>query len=78
MFKPARAGWWYVDLVEIREQGDTIHVVDHYVDIIVGPPGLPYRVAVARTASVPTDPVPGNDSAATTCTVVTPLLVSCG
>ncbi|GAB3913285.1 hypothetical protein GCM10029964_122550 [Kibdelosporangium lantanae] len=44
VFKPARAGWWYVDLVEIREQGDTIHVVDHYVDIIVGPPGLPYRV----------------------------------
>jgi hypothetical protein len=40
--------------------------------------GLPYRVAVARTTSSPTDPVTGNDSAATTCTVVTPLLVSCG
>ncbi len=44
VFKPDRAGWWYVDLVEIREQGDVIHVVDHYVDFIVGPPGLPYRV----------------------------------
>jgi uncharacterized protein DUF402 len=44
VFKPERAGWWYIDLVEIREQGDTIHVTDHYVDFIVGPPGLPYRV----------------------------------
>lgn len=40
--------------------------------------GLPYRVAADRTTSSPTDPVPGNDSAATTCTVVTPLLVTCG
>ena len=44
VFRPNRAGWWYVDLVEIRERGRTIHVVDHYVDIVVGPPGLPYRV----------------------------------
>jgi hypothetical protein len=44
VFKPDRAGWWYIDLVQIREQGDTIHVADHYVDIIVGPPGLPYRL----------------------------------
>lgn len=44
VFKPDRAGWWYIDLVEIREQGNTIHVVDHYVDFIVGPPGFPYRV----------------------------------
>lgn len=44
VFEPSRAGWWYIDLVEIREQGATIHVVDHYVDIIVGPPGFPYRV----------------------------------
>ncbi|ONI76268.1 hypothetical protein ALI144C_37045 [Actinosynnema sp. ALI-1.44] len=44
MFKPERAGWWYVDLVDIREQEDTVHVVDHYVDFIVGPPGLPYRI----------------------------------
>ncbi|MGC7101349.1 hypothetical protein ACPZ19_42310 [Amycolatopsis lurida] len=39
-FTPERAGWWYVDLVDIREEGDTVHVVD----FIVGPPGLPYRV----------------------------------
>jgi hypothetical protein len=38
------AGWWYVDLVEIAEAGDTIHVVDRYLDFLVGPPGLPYRV----------------------------------
>jgi hypothetical protein len=44
VFRPERAGWWYIDLVEIREQGSTIHVVDHYVDIIVGPAGFPYRV----------------------------------
>ncbi|RZQ65936.1 DUF402 domain-containing protein [Amycolatopsis suaedae] len=44
VFPPERAGWWYIDLVDIREQGDTIHVTDHYVDFIVGPPGLPYRV----------------------------------
>jgi hypothetical protein len=44
VFKPERAGWWYVDLVDIREEGDTVHVVDHYVDFIVGPPGLPYRI----------------------------------
>lgn len=44
VFEPEQAGWWYVDLVEIREDGDTIHVVDHYVDFVVGPPGLPYRV----------------------------------
>jgi len=40
--------------------------------------GLPYRLAVTRTTSSPTDPVAGNDSDATTCTVITPLLVSCG
>ncbi|WP_165960206.1 DUF11 domain-containing protein [Actinocrispum wychmicini] len=40
--------------------------------------GLPYQLSAAKTASVPTDPIPGNNSAATTCTVVTPLLVSCG
>lgn len=44
VFQPDRAGWWYIDLVEIREEGDTIHVTDHYADIIVGPPGLPYRI----------------------------------
>lgn len=44
VFTPERAGWWYIDLVEIREDSDAIHVVDHYVDFIVGPPGLPYRI----------------------------------
>ncbi|WP_125638688.1 DUF402 domain-containing protein [Nonomuraea sp. WAC 01424] len=44
VFKPEHAGWWYIDLVEIRESGDTVRVTDHYVDFIVGPPGLPYRV----------------------------------
>jgi hypothetical protein len=40
--------------------------------------GLPYRIAVASTASSPTDPNGANNSAATTCTVITPLLVNCG
>lgn len=40
--------------------------------------GLPYQFGASRTASVPTDPVAGNDSSTTTCTVITPLLVSCG
>lgn len=44
VFPPERAGWWYVDLVDIGEVGDTVHVVDHYVDFIVGPPGFPYRI----------------------------------
>lgn len=44
VFKPNRAGWWYVDMVEFEEQGDAIRVTDQYVDIIVGPPGYPYRV----------------------------------
>lgn len=43
-FEPERAGWWYVDVVDIREEGNTIHVVDHYVDFVVGPPGMPYRI----------------------------------
>jgi hypothetical protein len=40
--------------------------------------GLPYRLAVAKTTSSPTDPNAANNSAATTCTVLTPLIVSCG
>ncbi|MEV3985803.1 hypothetical protein [Nonomuraea sp. NPDC049758] len=44
VFGPERAGWWYIDLVGIRESGDTVRVADHYVDFVVGPPGLPYRV----------------------------------
>ncbi len=44
VFPKERAGWWYVDLVEISERGSRIQVADHYLDFIVGPPGLPYRV----------------------------------
>jgi hypothetical protein len=40
--------------------------------------GLPYRMSVAKTASTPADPNTTNDSATTTCTVLTPLLVNCG
>jgi uncharacterized repeat protein (TIGR01451 family) len=39
--------------------------------------GLPFRFTVRRTASAPTDPNPANDSASTTCTVVSVLLASC-
>lgn len=44
IYKENRAGWWYVDLVEIDERGDIIGVRDRYVDFLVGPPELPYRV----------------------------------
>jgi hypothetical protein len=37
-------GWWYVDLVEITEDGAEIEVMDHYLDVIVGPPEHYYRV----------------------------------
>jgi len=40
----ARAGWWYVDLVEIRDDVDAVHVRDDYLDIVIGPPDRPYRV----------------------------------
>lgn len=40
--------------------------------------GLPFQISAAKTASSPTDPHAGNNSASTTCTVITPLLVSCG
>lgn len=39
--------------------------------------GLPFRFGAQRTASSPTDPNPANDSAATTCTVVSVLVASC-
>lgn len=48
LYQPAwfldHPGWWYVDLVDINEHGNTIHLTDRYVDIIVGPPTHPYRV----------------------------------
>nr|WP_042177651.1 DUF11 domain-containing protein [Kibdelosporangium sp. MJ126-NF4]CEL12739.1 hypothetical protein [Kibdelosporangium sp. MJ126-NF4]CTQ93499.1 hypothetical protein [Kibdelosporangium sp. MJ126-NF4] len=40
--------------------------------------GLPYQFSATRTASSPNDPNSANDSAATTCRVVSMLLVSCG
>jgi hypothetical protein len=40
--------------------------------------GLPYQFSATRTASSPTDPNTANDSASTSCTVITPLLVGCG
>ena len=43
-FPEQQAGWWYIDLVEIGEVDDRLTVVDHYLDIIVGPPGHYYRV----------------------------------
>ena len=43
-FPEQQAGWWYVDLVEIHEDGNQIAVIDHYLDVIVGPPDHYYRV----------------------------------
>lgn len=40
--------------------------------------GLPYQFSVAKGASNPADPNSANNSAATSCRVVTLLLVSCG
>jgi Domain of unknown function DUF11 len=40
--------------------------------------GLPYQFSVTRTASSPTDPDTANNTAATSCRVLTLLLVSCG
>jgi hypothetical protein len=43
-FPPEQAGWWYVDLVKIVEDGSNLTVIDHFVDVIVGPPGHYYRL----------------------------------
>jgi hypothetical protein len=43
-FEEHHAGWWYVDLVEFIEEGARLTVMDQYLDVIVGPPGHPYRV----------------------------------
>jgi uncharacterized repeat protein (TIGR01451 family) len=40
--------------------------------------GIPFTFSVARTTSSPNDPNPANDTASTTCTVVSVLLASCG
>lgn len=39
-----RAGWWYVDLVEIDVDGEDIRVRDDYIDIVIGPADRPYRM----------------------------------
>ncbi|SEP07729.1 40-residue YVTN family beta-propeller repeat-containing protein, partial [Actinacidiphila rubida] len=39
--------------------------------------GLPYTVTASRTASTPVDLATGNDRAASTCTVVTSLIIGC-
>jgi hypothetical protein len=44
VFPSHQAGWWYVDLVAIDETDTTITVADRYIDVIVGPPGHPYRM----------------------------------
>ncbi len=43
-FPEEQAGWWYIDLVEIEERGSDLTVTDHYLDVIVGPPGHYYRI----------------------------------
>ncbi|MDI6102127.1 DUF402 domain-containing protein [Actinoplanes sp. NEAU-A12] len=44
IFPEHQRGWWYCDLVRIVDEGHTVHVADHWIDVIVGPPDLPYRV----------------------------------
>ncbi len=43
-FPEEQAGWWYIDLVDIAEDGADLTVTDHYLDVIVGPPGHAYRL----------------------------------
>jgi uncharacterized repeat protein (TIGR01451 family) len=40
--------------------------------------GLPYTVTAKRLSSTPADPVPADDTASSTCTVLTSLIISCG
>lgn len=57
-FPPEQTGWWYCDLVDIEDEGEAITVRDLYVDVLVGPPTVPYRLldldelAVAVSAGV--------------------------
>ncbi len=44
LFPEQQRGWWYCDLVTVTDNGDTVHVDDMWIDIIVGPPNHPYRV----------------------------------
>ncbi|GAA1653613.1 DUF402 domain-containing protein [Actinoplanes couchii] len=43
-FPEQQRGWWYCDLVRVTDEGDVVHVDDHWIDVIVGPPDHPYRV----------------------------------
>lgn len=43
-FPPQQRGWWYCDLVRVRDEGARVWVDDLWIDVIVGPPDHPYRV----------------------------------
>ncbi|HEY0000900.1 MAG TPA: hypothetical protein VGB74_10640 [Actinoplanes sp.] len=44
IFPEQQRGWWYCDLVRVVDEGHTIRVDDHWIDVIVGPPDHPYLV----------------------------------
>jgi len=44
VFPAAQRGWWYCDLVGLVDEGDVLRVDDLWIDVIVGPPGHPYRL----------------------------------
>ena len=44
IFPAHQRDWWYCDLVRVVDDGDTVLVDDHWIDVIVGPPDHPYRV----------------------------------
>ncbi|MDQ2874456.1 MAG: DUF402 domain-containing protein [Actinomycetota bacterium] len=44
IFPEQQRGWSYCDLVHVVDKGDAVHVDDHWIDVIVGPPDHPYRV----------------------------------
>lgn len=43
-FPEDQAGWWYCDLVRTHDGGDHVEIEDLYIDILIGPPTVPYRV----------------------------------
>jgi hypothetical protein len=44
IFPTRQRGWWYCDLVSVSDDGDLLRVDDLWIDVIVGPPGHPYRL----------------------------------
>ena len=44
LFRGAHHGWWYCDLVRITDRGHEVTVDDLWIDVLVGPADLPYRV----------------------------------